>query len=168
MKKLFALFALSLSLLASTCTAPARAQDHSWPQYSLGSQLHPFGIGILQRLLNGRGYRVGMDSAFGAQTRAALIRFQKAKGLKPTGTTTGPTWEKLIVRVRRGSKGQAVYAVQEMLSLLDFKTKADGVFGSGSERVLKSFQKAHDLEADGIVGPQTWSALVMESAMKYE
>lgn len=168
MKKLFALFALSLSLLASTCTAPAQAKDLSWPEYRQGTMIHPFGIGILQRLLNGRGYRVKMDSMFGTQTRSALIRFQKAKGLKPTGTSTGPTWEKLIVRVRRGSRGQAVFAVQEMLTLLDFKTRADGVFGSGTERAVKSFQKARDLEADGIVGPRTWSALVMESAMKYE
>ena len=141
MNKLLVLFALSLSLPASTCTVPARAQDHSWPSYSLGSQTHPFGIGILQRLLNARGYRVKMDSAFGSQTRAALIRFQKANGLKPTGTTNGPTWEKLIVRVRRGSRGQAVLAVQEMLSLLNFKTRADGVFGAGTERAVKSFQK---------------------------
>jgi len=168
MKKLFALFALSLSLLASTCTAPAQAQEHRWPTYTLGSQRHPFGIAILQRLLNGRGYRVRVDSAFGAQTRNALIRFQKAHRLEATGTSTGQTWEKLIVRVHRGSKGQAVFALQEMLTLIDFKATEDGVFGAGTERVLKSFQQARSLKSDGIAGPQTWSALVMESAMKYE
>ena len=168
MKKLFALLALSLSLLASTCTSPARAQDRSWPEYTLGSRTHPFGIGVLQQLLNARGYRVRMDSDFGAQTRAALLRFQKAHDLEATGTSTGETWEALLVRVRRGSHGQAVRAVQDMLSLLDFKTKTDSVFGAGTERVLKSFQQARGLTVDGVAGPETWSALVMESATKYE
>lgn len=36
----------------------------------------------------------------------------------------------------------------------------DGRFGSGTEKAVIAFQKAHHLTADGIVGPQTWTALL--------
>lgn len=168
MKKLLLAATLLLSLSASTCAPPVMAQDRSWPEYSQGARVHIVGIGALQRLLNERGYRVKVDNQFGSQTKSALIRFQKSRGLEPSGIATGATWEKLIVRVRRGSRGQAVRAVQEMLSIIGFKTQADGVLGAGTEGLLKRFQKARGLEVDGVAGTQTWSVLVMEAAMTYE
>ncbi|HEY9651193.1 MAG TPA: peptidoglycan-binding domain-containing protein, partial [Coleofasciculaceae cyanobacterium] len=37
----------------------------------------------------------------------------------------------------------------------------DGVFGLGTKSAVRAFQKANNLEADGIVGQQTWNALGM-------
>lgn len=37
--------------------------------------------------------------------------------------------------------------------------RADGDFGSMTEKVVKGFQQAKHLEADGIVGPRTWEVL---------
>jgi peptidoglycan hydrolase-like protein with peptidoglycan-binding domain len=50
-----------------------------------------------------------------------------------------------------GSRGERVAAVQKALGL-----KADRVFGRGTRRAVKRFQRRHGLHADGIVGPATW------------
>ena len=56
--------------------------------------------------------------------------------------------------LKRGSKGTRVAALQRMLGL-----NQDRIFGPGTKRAVKRFQKRHGLTADGIVGPATWSAL---------
>lgn len=61
--------------------------------------------------------------------------------------------------VRRGSTGQAVWALQYLLSEVGNAIPDDGVFGAETEAAVKGFQSAHGLTADGIAGPRTWSAL---------
>jgi peptidoglycan hydrolase-like protein with peptidoglycan-binding domain len=61
--------------------------------------------------------------------------------------------------VRKGSTGPYVKLVQELLSLRGYILKVDGIFGPATETYVRSFQKAHGLEADGIVGPMTWNKL---------
>ena len=61
---------------------------------------------------------------------------------------------------RRGDCGDTVTFIQERLTLLGFPVTADGRFGPGTERVVKDFQTARGLTADGIVGENTWAALV--------
>lgn len=39
---------------------------------------------------------------------------------------------------------------------------ADGIFGPGTERKLKTFQTTHGLVADGICGPMTWKVVLRE------
>lgn len=40
------------------------------------------------------------------------------------------------------------------------RRRFDGKFGPSTERAVKAFQRARDLGVDGIVGPNTWSALL--------
>ena len=56
--------------------------------------------------------------------------------------------------LKRGSQGTRVAALQRMLGL-----KPDRIFGPGTKRAVKRFQRRHHLTADGIVGSATWSAL---------
>ena len=55
---------------------------------------------------------------------------------------------------KKGSKGTWVRKLQEALEI-----HVDGVFGSDTEAVLKAWQQAHGLEADGIAGRNTYRAL---------
>lgn len=58
--------------------------------------------------------------------------------------------------ISKGNRGTDVKAMQYLLNI-----SADGVFGSGTESSVKSFQSSHGLGADGIVGPNTWGELIV-------
>lgn len=66
-----------------------------------------------------------------------------------------PTMETL----RKGSRGEAVTALQRALLSLGYAIAVDGIFGSQSEAAVKQFQSARGLEADGVVGAITQAAL---------
>lgn len=50
-----------------------------------------------------------------------------------------------------------LYRVQ-FLNIFHLGITADGIFGAGTKAKLIEYQKAHDLTADGICGPATWSS----------
>jgi hypothetical protein len=52
-----------------------------------------------------------------------------------------------------------VKTLQRLLSKAGFAVAADGFFGEGTLKVVRKFQMARGLLADGIVGPATWKAL---------
>jgi len=59
-----------------------------------------------------------------------------------------------------GNRGADVLAIQYLLQHHGQSVSTDGVFGAGTVTAAKAFQTAKGLGADGIVGPQTWGALV--------
>src|ERR1039457_5104842 len=59
-----------------------------------------------------------------------------------------------------GSHGDEVRQLEQRLQDLNLYTGSiDGVFGGGVQSAVKTFQGANGLAPDGVVGPQTWSAL---------
>lgn len=58
-----------------------------------------------------------------------------------------------------GSQGEDVRALQILLNVFEYGLDTDGIFGGGTERAVIDFQKNHQLDADGYVGPMTWKAL---------
>lgn len=62
---------------------------------------------------------------------------------------------------RLGDEGPAVQDIQDRLTALGCPTDPDppGLFGEGTLRAVKRFQARRGLDADGIVGPETWRAL---------
>ncbi len=69
--------------------------------------------------------------------------------------------------LRRGSTGPNVVVIQTELNRIGQNYPAipkipnvDGVFGPKTEAAVRKFQEVFDLDADGIVGPGTWYALV--------
>ena len=59
-----------------------------------------------------------------------------------------------VQTIRKGSKGKAVKIWQVILGYTG--SKIDGIYGSGTEADTKTWQKAHGLTADGIVGTKSW------------
>ena len=68
-------------------------------------------------------------------------------GQPPPTTSSRPT-------IGRGDSGSHVVTVQQCLEIT-----ADGDFGQITEQAVADYQRSKQIQADGIVGPQTWSWL---------
>lgn len=66
--------------------------------------------------------------------------------------------------LKKGSKGEFVQLMQEMLHKLGYAITTDGVFGSGTEKAVIDFQKKNKLKVDGIVGSKTWILMQEQSS----
>ena len=134
-------------------------------------------VRTLQEKLNSLGYNSGaVDGIFGANTRAAVLAFQRANGLVADGYVGKLTWGKLGVTMSSaspvvantsmplicmGSRGDAVRTLQEKLNSLGYNSGAvDGIFGVNTRAAVLSYQKANGLVADGYVGKLTWGKLL--------
>ena len=63
--------------------------------------------------------------------------------------------------VRMGDSGDAVMTLQTELNAQGYNCgEADGVFGQNTLNAVIAFQTAKGLTADGVVGAQTWGALL--------
>lgn len=62
--------------------------------------------------------------------------------------------------IKAGATGALVTRLQKLLKQRGFDPgTADGDFGPATVRAVKSAQKSHGLNPDGVVGPMTWHAL---------
>ncbi|WP_030762533.1 peptidoglycan-binding protein [Streptomyces griseus] len=138
--------------------APAPAPGVSWPVLKSGSR--GADVKTAQLLLAARGHKVDADGSFGPATRAAVVRFQKSRSLAADGVIGPNTWSQLVQVVRHGSSGQAVTAAQIQLNVHGHGLRTDGAFGARTKSAVTAFQKKHHLQADAVVGPQTWRTLL--------
>lgn len=130
----------------------------SWPILQSGSK--GADVRSAQQLLTARGYTVEADGVFGPKSRSAVIRFQKSRSLAADGVIGANTWSKLIKTVQSGSSGQTVKAAQTQLKVYGYNLAVDGRFGSKTKSAATAFQKSHHLQVDGVIGPNTWRALL--------
>jgi putative chitinase len=91
----------------------------------------------------------------GAASGGAAAPGAASSGAAAAGAATGQTRPVLA----RGSQGDAVVQLQNLLRDENFAVAVDGDFGPGTEVAATRFQSENGLTADGIVGPQTWAAL---------
>lgn len=109
------------------------------------------------------------DGIFGANTKKAVIAFQKACGLDAdgiVGSSTKTAIEKAIKYKNKGilsigCKGEDVKEIQTALKKLGYLSgKADGVFGISTKKAVTAFQKAQGLSANGRVNNATKKAIL--------
>jgi peptidoglycan hydrolase-like protein with peptidoglycan-binding domain len=136
-------------------------------------------VRAVQQGLAARGFNPGaIDGLFGPDTQAAVIAFQRASRVEPTGIVCDALYEALgvycpaypacpatiICRVLRVTSplttGPDVIAVQEALLAAGFNPGAiDGAYGAQTETAARNFQTARGLAVTGVVCGETYVAL---------
>lgn len=107
------------------------------------------------------------DGIYGPNTKKGLIKklqselnTQFGKGLSVDGIW-GPKTAAACVNVRKGAQGNLTKTLQGGLICNGYSTNGfDGIFGSGTDSAVRSFQKSKGLSVDGIAGKNTWKALL--------
>jgi peptidoglycan hydrolase-like protein with peptidoglycan-binding domain len=114
-------------------------------------------------------YNATVDGVRGPLTKAAIVRFQRRRGLAVDGVV-GPQTRRAFGKrgrpafgsrtMKRGDRGWDVAAMQYILARRGYPPGAiDAVFGPMTDTALRNFQRAYGLFVDGLAGPQVISAL---------
>jgi soluble lytic murein transglycosylase-like protein len=134
-------------------------------------------VAALQVALRAHGFGPGpVDGVRGPLTRSALARFQRARGLSPSGKL-GPATRRALARRGRPLLGQrelAVGAVGWDVAVLEFRLRrhglgsraVDGRFTPKTARALRRYQRRQGLLPDGIAGPKTYRALARRAPVR--
>jgi putative chitinase len=91
------------------------------------------------------------------KAKAALARVEGIVVASNAPARSRPT-------LHRGSQGEAVGELQNLLRSLGFPVAVDHDFGAATELAVMSVQNNAKLKPDGIVGPVTWLALEKATA----
>ena len=123
-------------------------------------------VAEIQATLNDRyGLNIAVDNIYGNETRRALVKAlqtelnkQYHRDLAVDGIFGANTYNACI-NVRIGAEGNITYLIQAMLICHSFDIDADGIFGPATESAVREFQKRNGLSQDGIVGKNTFNKL---------
>lgn len=126
----------------------------------------------LQRLLRRHEFPIRVDGIYGRTTAAAVRSFQRVHGL-PADGIVGPVTYRTLHRTAPTSRsvrqlrlqrpplqGRDIVNVQRALRHAGHRILIDGHYGPETDIAVTRFQRKHGLEPDGMVGPQTWTALM--------
>jgi hypothetical protein len=124
-----------------------------------------------------------LGQVYGHPPRSQLIRFRElARSYGAGGVSwwdwqesTAGGWDALsaplgpaphavslpaMAAIGRGAQGDLVVWIQEHLVSAGESDMIDGSYGPSTQAAVQAFQSAHGLTVDGIVGPETWAALL--------
>ncbi|RZE55952.1 peptidoglycan-binding protein [Streptomyces albidoflavus] len=133
----------------------------TWPTVRSGARGPD--VHAAQHLVSHHGFATDPDGIFGPATQTAVQEFQTSVGLEATGVVNAQTWPRLVVTVRSGDsgdRGEAVRAAQRQFVKHGHPITVDGVFGPRTDEAARAVQRAAGLTVDGVVGQQTWRALL--------
>lgn len=159
-----ALYSLLVAALAAGAMASASAADAPFVNAQTVSKA--------QKALNDRGFRTGgVDGRMGPQTEAALVNFQRAEKLQPTGKLDRQTIAALGLnksgQTAQGTSGRyppsTIRKVQETLNARGYKAgPANGTLGDETRAALRQFQKSESIAVTGRPNPRTLARLGIE------
>ncbi len=158
--------------------------------YSRGSEVQEIQF-YLQRIsrFNSAVQSPTLDGIFGGDTQRAVISFQNAYGLEPTGTVDERTWASIVsvyngtldnvqepenslntipfpgYVVSVGAQGEYVKYIQETLNVINnvFLTipelVADGIYGEQTQKAVNDFAALFGYNASGSIDNALWSKI---------
>jgi len=140
---------------------------------SVGNKGEP--VAQLQKSLNDalglkKKQKLATDGAFGKGTAAAVSKIEELNNLPIDGVADAAVLAVLGIdpasfKLAQNSRHTSVATAQTALSrVLKVKMKADGIFGSGTAKQLKRFQKSVGLKQTGVIDRTTWLSLLAASA----
>jgi peptidoglycan hydrolase-like protein with peptidoglycan-binding domain len=169
---------------ANGTAAPAPATPAAPTSSYIGLRLGSTGPAVIKVqqaiMATGLVVRGGADGIFGAQTRSALLIYQRVNGLSQSGIVDEPTARMLGLLGGGGAtaaptgggatvqgfasydeRGNRVVALQRALlrAGISFSGGADGIFGSATAGAVMKFQQARGLRVTGKVDQATAAAL---------
>jgi putative chitinase len=143
-----------------------------WKRHNINADCDRDDVQAVTRKVNGGLNGLADRITFTQKAKAAVARLQAialsgaaSAGASPAGAATAGAAAPSVASapprpvLGRGSQGDAVVQLQNMLRDLNFAVAIDGDFGPGTEVAVTRFQSENGLAEDGIVGPQTWGAL---------
>ena len=179
------LVVLAITTMAALAPSVATATQHLGDRtLHKGDRGHD--VRVLQDYLTRAGYSTPIVGIFGPQTLRNVKRFQRAHhmtvdGVVGSGTSRalrtvaarrahaqeradqdddgGPSEHMGDRTLKKGMRGHDVRVLQDYLTRAGVPTPVDGVFGPGTLRNVKRFQRGQGLTDDGVVGPATVEAL---------
>jgi len=103
----------------------------------------------------------GVFSGGGSKNEAATTATTTTTAVTTTAPThTEPATPAPTAPLKPGDSGDQVKVLQTALAKLGYSPgKVDGEYGPSTTAAVKEFQKANNLDADGVVGPKTRDAL---------
>jgi len=137
---------LAAATLSTTPIALASKPRSAVAELHVGS--HGAAVRALQRALG-----VQADGEFGPQTRAALQRAQRSHGLPPTGRLDAATAKALGLRAARAPRALAPAPTLDRATIMAAQRKlgvtADGVVGPQTRSAVRAFESKQGLPVDG-------------------
>lgn len=162
--------------------------DPAYPGTALRRGSSSTDVSLMQTYLNALNAqypqigRLTVDGKYGSSTEAAVRRYQAIKGLSADGVIGQNTWNAIVseyntynpqgpdtypgTAMRSGSRGVSISKMQTYLNDLSrFYTAipsqtVDGIYGSNTTTAVRLFQKQFGLSADGVIGRNTWNAII--------
>lgn len=159
---------------------PSKPDQPSWHPEAKRGTLTIWMHGARTRKVQAR-LGIKVDGYFGQDTRAAVIQYQRAHGIKVTGSVDTRTWARMFPAKRKPSRSKAFptlavdgiagpNTIKALASICGSRSKsldlalrkavqrhlrvaADGVWGNITIRALQAHVHAH---VDGALGPETW------------
>lgn len=114
--------------------------------------------------------KLSTDGNYGKGTAGAVSKIEELNGLPVDGLADATVLSLLGIdpasfKLSQNSRHTSVATAQTALArVLKIKMKADGIFGSGTAKQLKRFQKSVGLKQTGVIDRTTWLSLLAASA----